>query len=130
MLRGVKAVRKTRATDPRRGIAIEMAILVILITAALSIILLTNSIQESRFSKRASTELSDRIDQWEIGELALAYSWGDGQDSFTHGDYLITRLNGIGEDYTLEIKKDSEPLLIITVNDGEITSWNPPRERS
>ena len=102
----------------RRGIAIELAIFVIILTAAMSIIILTTAIHESRAAGEAREELLARITLSEIGEWALGAEDGAEKDGYT-----VTR-EDIGENESITVIKNEKTVLSIEIGGGEILKWD------
>ena len=111
----------------RRGIAIELAIFVIILTAALSIIILTTAIHESQASKQARSELAESVALAEIGELALKnfgnYENNDYTVSYENEDYTIS-YEDTKEDGKITVEKDGKTVLKIETEGGVISKWD------
>ena len=111
----------------KRGIAIELAIFVILLTTALSIILIANAMQESNISADAKEDLKDKITVSEIGEMAVAQreSGGESYEITMSEDDTYTVYRTInGNEETLTVTKDDETIITIKLNEeGRILSW-------
>lgn len=102
----------------RRGIAIELAIFVIILTAALSIIILTTAIHESQASKQARSELAESVALAEIGEWALSADNGA-----KNGVYTVER-ESMGEKEIITVTKDEKTVLEIETEGGVISKWD------
>ena len=102
----------------KRGIAIELAIFVIILTAALSIIILTTAIHESQASKQARAELAESVALAEIGELALK-NFGN----YENNDYTVSYA-GTKEDGKITVEKDGKTVLKIETEGGVISKWD------
>ena len=115
----------------RRGAAIEMAIGVMLLMIAVSIVLLTLSTIKHDRKEDDVAQLENRIELNEIGEYVCANRsdydesvltpiWIDGVDT----GYSVIK-SGEGN-INLEIKKNGEDVTVLNIwlkNDGDIISW-------
>lgn len=115
----------------KRGIAIELAVFVILLTTALSMIILSIAMQESKLSLKAKEDLKNTITTSEIGEMALAgrQNTDSNKYEFTMGEYIVScEKNGSGETLeetvTVKLGETFETIITIKLRGGIILSWD------
>lgn len=103
----------------RRGVAIEMAILAMLVMIALGIILLTTSVEESKHTKDVRDDLVAEVAINQAAQAAILGETPDGYDVAREID---------SDDATrtvMTVKKDGYELVVKFVTDTkEIKSWD------
>jgi len=99
----------------RRGIAIEMAVGMMLIMIALSIILLTVSRLQSGHRREDLADLNERIEIYRILDTIDE----DGIDAVKDNGYTVTQSGN-----TYEIKNGEKTVVTVEITDGNtIASW-------
>lgn len=107
----------------RRGVAIELAIGVLLVMSALGIILVTNASLQNKEMKSDVSRFEQKIELYEITDYII--DCRNGTKEFVPNffeNYIIDR----DEDNKEYIVKQGENtvLTIVFKNDGSIESWN------
>ena len=109
-----------RNLHSKRGVAIEMAIVAMLMITALSLILLTTSIHESKRAKSAREDLASEVAITEVAEAAFA----TGADVFPSDANPFSAIYTFdGDTVTVTVKQSDAVVLVATSKDGTITSW-------
>ena len=106
----------------RRGAAIELAIGVMFVMIALSIILVTNASLQNKEMKSDVADLEQKIELMEIGEYVCEH-----QADFTEGQLTPienTVYTVLRSENTYEIYKGENVVLTIEVDGNKIISWN------
>ena len=107
----------------RRGAAIELAIAVIFLMMALSIILVSVATMQGAHRKKDIAELENKVELWEIGEHVCENRvyYKTNNEVMIENNYTV-KYDG-GTKY--EIYEGSNVVLTIEIDDdGNITSWN------
>ena len=107
------------AVRSRRGVAIELAIIAMLIMIALSLILLTVGINEGKISRSTREQLAEEVELNSIGEWACTLADGEYSKPLDNGANYTAVRNG--NDIT--VSKDGTAVLEIVIEDGVIKSW-------
>lgn len=109
--------------DGRRGMAMELAMLVMVVTFALSILLTTFALMQANRKNIDLRDTKEKIALEQIGEnyLAACKSGKLFELPDTQGDYEIVTKT----DETLVVRRtaDNEIALTIELQDGKITKW-------
>ena len=100
----------------RRGAAIELAIGVMFVMIALSIILVTNASLQNKEMKSDVADLEQKIELMEITDKILA-----DPDVTQYLDYKISNNNGT---YTVTDNAENVVLTFTVDENGKIISWN------
>ena len=100
----------------RRGAAIELAIGVMFVMIALSIILVTNASLQNKEMKSEVADLEHKIELMEITDKILA-----DPDVTQYLDYKISNNNGT---YTVTDNAENVVLTFTVDENGKIISWN------
>ncbi len=98
----------------RRGIAIEMAIGMMFIMVALSIILLTVSKLQSGHRKNDLDDFKERVEVYQILDTIC----DEGIAAVEEMGYTVTQA-----DNTYEIKDDGKTVVTLEITGGKIASW-------
>ena len=110
--------------DGRRGMAMELAMLVMVVTFALSLLLTTFALMQANRKNIDLRDTKEKIALEQIGEnyLAACKSHSDFDLSDEQKEYyeIVTE-----NDETLVVRRtaDNEIALTIELNDGKITKW-------
>ena len=117
----MKFTKKIR--DDRKGLAIELAMMVMVVTFALSILLTTVALLQVDHSNSNMQDVKRRYELEQIGENYLA-ALKNGELSGLpedQGDYeIVTKTT---ESLVVRSKADNEIALTIELQDGKITKW-------
>ncbi|MBP3369546.1 MAG: hypothetical protein J6L85_02235 [Clostridia bacterium] len=117
----MKFTKKIR--DDRNGLAIELAMMVMVVTFALSILLTTVALLQVDHSNSNTQDVKRRYELEQIGEKYLA-ALKNGELSNLpedQGDYkIVTKTT---ENLVVCSKADNEIALTIELQDGKITKW-------
>lgn len=118
----------------KRGVAIEMALVTMLVLFGLAMILLTVAELGSVLNKRILAEANERIDVSRIGD-AFVRACKSGEDGFSgfntgsYEDYLVAKENTSDAEVqryalTVRSKENGKTLLCVVCNgSGKILSW-------
>ena len=116
-----------RKRNGRRGMAMELAMLVMVVTFALSILLTTFALMQANRKNIELRDTKEKIALEQIGEDYLAAVKSDSLDEFSEdqGDYEI--VTKTPESLVVRSKADNEIALTIELQDGQdgkiITKW-------
>ena len=113
-----------RKRNGRRGMAMELAMLVMVVTFALSILLTTFALMQANKKNIELRDTKEKIALEQIGEDYLAAVKSDSLDEFSEdqGDYEIVKKTD--ETLVVRSKADNEIALTIELQDGKIiTKW-------
>ena len=117
----MRFIKKIR--DDRKGLAIELAMMVMVVTFALSILLTTVALLQVDHSNSNMQDVKRRYELEQIGENYLA-ALKNGELSNLpedQGDYeIVTKTT---ESLVVRSKADNEIALTIELQDGKITKW-------
>lgn len=106
----------------RRGVAIELAIGVLLVMSALGIILVTNASLQNKEMKSDVSRFEQKIELYEITDYIIENRNFEGQYP-SNDNYSIDIDDADSNKYT--VTKDGNTVLtIVFKNDGSIESWN------
>ena len=105
----------------RRGVAIELAIGVMLVMAALGIILVTNASLQNKEMKSDVSRFEQKIELYEITDYILEKR-NDSKGQY-NDNYSIDIDDANSNKYTV-IKDGNIVLTIVFNDDGSIKSWN------
>lgn len=118
----MKFIKKIR--DDRKGLAIELAMMVMVATFALSILLTTVALLQVDHSSSAMQDVKRRYELEQIGEdyLAVCRNGSDFDLSDEQKEYyeIVTKTT---ESLVVRSKADNEIALTIELQDGKITKW-------
>ena len=114
----------------RRGVAIELAIGVLLVMSALGIILVTNASLQNKEMKSDVSRFEQKIELYEITDEIIK-----NPDLNEFNGYIIaksereyTKIQGSEpisvKEITYTVTQGGNTVLTFTVEDGKITSWN------
>lgn len=121
-----------RFLTSRRGAAIEMAIAMMFLIIALTIILLTNGMLQASHAKDDLNDFEEKIALYEVGEYVVKNYDSFDNDNSPNPIKIGDRNTGYTSNYTSEtneikkftIKKGESVVLSIEIGtDGKITSW-------
>jgi hypothetical protein len=109
--------------DGRRGMAMELAMLVMVVTFALSLLLTTFALMQANQKKIDLRDTKEKIALEQIGEdyLAACKSGNLHELSDDQGDYEI--VTKAPDSLVVRRKADNEIALTIELQDGKITKW-------
>ena len=105
----------------RRGAAIELAMAVIFLMMALCIILVSVATLQKSQRQKDLNDLDNKIERMQITEKVIDYVKQHPEtDDFNIDDVYMVDVEG--NIYT--VTSEGNTIVTITINDGEITSWN------
>jgi hypothetical protein len=117
----MRFIKKIR--DDRKGLAIELAMMVMVVTFALSILLTTVALLQVDHSSSAMQDVKRRYELEQIGEDYIAARKNGKLFDLPEdqGDYkIVTKTT---ENLVVRSKADNEIALTIELQDGKITKW-------
>ena len=103
----------------RRGVAIELAIGVMLVMAALGIILVTNASLQNKEMKSDVSRFEQKIELYEITDYVI-----ENKDDLSKFESEFVGYKISKTDNTYTVTQDGNTVLTFTVENGIITSWN------
>ena len=105
----------------RRGAAIELAMAVIFLMMALCIILVSVATLQKSQRQKDLNDLDNKIERMQITEKVIDYVKQHPEtDDFNIDDVYMVDVEG--NIYT--VTSEGNTIVTITINDGEIISWN------
>lgn len=109
--------------DGKRGMAMELAMLVMVVTFALSLLLTTFALMQANQKKIDLRDTKEKIALEQIGEnyLAALKNGNLHELSYDQGDYEI--VTKAPDSLVVRRTADNEIALTIELNDGKITKW-------
>lgn len=115
-----------RLLKSRRGVAIEISIIALVVVFGLCTILTTVSLLAKKEDRMANRALERRVALDMIGEQFLLWVRDDGQEPFGAEDY-VCRVNQENDRYSLRLYADEdaeEAILVVILQDDEIVRWD------